>query len=43
MIRTIFTPDSEQITFPIPEKYIGTELEIVICPLNDASPVSARL
>jgi hypothetical protein len=28
MIRTIFTPDSQQITFPIPEKYIGTELEM---------------
>jgi hypothetical protein len=39
MIRTIFTPDSEQITFPIPEKYVGTELEIIIFPLKDASPV----
>jgi hypothetical protein len=43
MIRTIFTPDSEQITFPIPEKYIGTELEIIIFPLKDVSPVSAPL
>jgi hypothetical protein len=43
MIRTIFTPDSQQITFPIPEKYIGTELEIIIFPLKDASPISARL
>jgi hypothetical protein len=43
MIRTIFTPDSEQITFSIPEKYIGTELEIIIFPLNDVSPVSAHL
>jgi hypothetical protein len=43
MIRTIFTPDSEQITFPIPEKYIGTELEIIIFPLKDVSPVLAYL
>ena len=28
MIRTIFTPDSKQMTLPIPEKHIGTELEI---------------
>ena len=37
MIRTIFTPDSEQITFPIPKKYVGAELEIIIFPLNDSS------
>ncbi|MDR1148206.1 MAG: DUF2281 domain-containing protein [Spirochaetaceae bacterium] len=41
MIRTIFTPDSEQVTFPIPEKYIGAELEIIIFPIKDVSPVSA--
>jgi hypothetical protein len=40
MIRRIFTPDSEQVTFPIPEKYVGTELEIIIFPLKDVSPVS---
>jgi hypothetical protein len=34
MIRTIFTPDSEQITFPIPKSYVGTELEIRILPLE---------
>jgi hypothetical protein len=41
MIRTIFTPDSEQVTFPIPEKYIGAELEIIIFPVKDVSSVSA--
>jgi hypothetical protein len=41
MIRTIFTPDSDQITLPIPEKYVGTELEIIIFPLNDVSSVSS--
>jgi hypothetical protein len=40
MIRSIFTPNSEQITFPIPEKYIGTELEIIVFPLKEVSPVS---
>jgi hypothetical protein len=40
MIRTILIPDSEQITFPIPEKYIGTELEIIIFPIKDVSPAS---
>jgi hypothetical protein len=43
MIRTILTPDSEQITFPIPKKYIGAELEIIIFPVKDVSPVSAHL
>jgi hypothetical protein len=42
MIRTIFTPDSEQITFPIPKKYIGTELEIIIFPLEDSSVDNLR-
>jgi hypothetical protein len=37
MIRTIFTPDSKQITLPIPEKYIGTELEIIVFPVKEAS------
>jgi hypothetical protein len=40
MIRTIITPDSEHITFPIPEKYVGTELEIIIFPLKDVSPTA---
>jgi hypothetical protein len=40
MIRTILTPDSEQITFPIPKKYIGSELEIIVFPVRDASSVT---
>ncbi|MDR1250454.1 MAG: DUF2281 domain-containing protein, partial [Treponema sp.] len=43
MIRTILTPDTEQITFPIPEKYVGAELEIIVFPLKDVSSVSAHL
>ncbi|MDR2783232.1 MAG: DUF2281 domain-containing protein [Treponema sp.] len=40
MIRTIFTPDSEQITLPIPKKYVGAELEIIIFPLKHDSPAA---
>jgi hypothetical protein len=40
MIRAIVTPDSKQITFPIPEEYVGTELEIIIFPIKDAAPAS---
>jgi hypothetical protein len=40
MIRKIFTPSGEQITFPIPRKYVGTELEIIIFPIKDISSVS---
>ncbi|MDR2117606.1 MAG: DUF2281 domain-containing protein [Planctomycetaceae bacterium] len=40
MIRTIFTPNNKQIILPIPEKYVGTELEIIIFPVKDASSVS---
>jgi hypothetical protein len=35
MIRTVFIPDSNLVSFPIPDKYIGTELEITIFPLNE--------
>jgi hypothetical protein len=42
MLRTILTPDSEQITFPIPEQYVGTELEIIIFPLKDISQITDR-
>jgi hypothetical protein len=37
MIRTVFTPDSNLVSFPIPKKYIGTELEITIFPLKEIS------
>jgi hypothetical protein len=43
MIRAIITPDTEQIIFPIPEKYVGTELEITISPVKDDSTRSAYL
>ena len=35
MLRTIYTPDSNFVSFSIPDKYIGTELEITVFPLNE--------
>ena len=35
MLRTVYMPDSNRITVPIPDKYIGTELEILIFPIKE--------
>ena len=35
MIRTVYTPNSGTVVFPIPEKYIGTALEISIFPIAE--------
>jgi len=35
MLRTVYTPSSNHVTVPIPEKYIGFELEITIFPKNE--------
>jgi len=35
MVRTIYMPDSNCINVSIPDKYIGTELEITVFPLNE--------
>jgi hypothetical protein len=37
MIRTIFVPESNSITFPIPDKYVGKKLEITVFSLNELS------
>jgi hypothetical protein len=37
MLRTVYVPESNHITVPIPDKYIGTELEILIFPINEVS------
>jgi hypothetical protein len=34
MLRTIYTPDSNFVSISIPDKYIGSELEITVLPLN---------
>ena len=35
MLRTIYTPSGNRISVPIPDKYIGTELEILVFPINE--------
>ena len=35
MLRTIYTPNSNLVSFSIPDKYIGTELEITVFPLSE--------
>ena len=35
MLRTVYMPDSNCITVPIPDRYIGTELEILIFPIKE--------
>ena len=42
MLRTIYMPDSNRINVPIPDKYIGTELEILIFPINEVSTSNVR-
>jgi hypothetical protein len=37
MLRTIYRPDSNFVNFLIPDKYIGTDLEITVFPLNEIS------
>jgi hypothetical protein len=39
MLRIVYMPDSNCISLPIPEKYIGTELEITVSPINEISIV----
>jgi hypothetical protein len=35
MIRTVLTPDSNLVAFPIPDVYVGKELEIIAFPHNE--------
>ena len=35
MLRTVYTPDSNHVNVLIPEKYVGTELEILVFPINE--------
>ena len=37
MLRAIYTPDSNFVRFPIPDKYIGTKLEITVFPFDEIS------
>ena len=35
MLRTVYRPDSNLISVPIPDRYIGRELEILVFPTNE--------
>jgi len=37
MLRTVYTPNSNRISVPIPDKYIGIELEILVSPVSENS------
>ena len=37
MVRTVYTPDSNNICVSIPDRYIGTELEILVFPVHEIS------
>jgi len=35
MLRTVYKPNTNIISFPIPDNYIGNELEITVFPVNE--------
>ena len=35
MFRTVYVPENNRINVPIPDKYIGTKLEILVFPINE--------
>jgi hypothetical protein len=43
MVRTVHTPDSNFIRVPIPDRYIGTELEILVFPINEVFVSKAKM
>ena len=42
MVRTVYTPDSNLVRVPIPDRYIGTELEILVFPINEVFESKAK-
>jgi len=42
MVRTVYTPDSNLVKVPIPDRYIGTELEILVFPSNEVFVSKAK-
>ncbi len=42
MIRTILTPDTQQVSFIIPEDYIGKELEAIAFTTNEGKESKAE-
>jgi len=39
MIRTTLVPDSVKVMFPIPQEYVGRELEIIAFPIEKDSTI----
>lgn len=37
MLRTVCVPKVDQIVLPIPRSYIGSELEVLVFPLNETT------
>ena len=37
MLRTVYTPNSNYVNLSIPDRYVGTELEILVFPINEIS------
>jgi len=43
MLRTVYTPDSNLLSEPLPDRYIGTELEILVFPINEVFVTSTKM
>ena len=43
MVRTVYTPDSNNLCISIPDRYIGTELEILVFPFNEFSTMQNNM
>ena len=43
MLRTVYTPNSNLISLPIPDRYIGIELEIIVFPLKEVSASNPKI
>jgi hypothetical protein len=42
MYRTVFTPQSPQVTLPIPEDYLGHRLEMLVFPILEIETASKK-
>lgn len=45
MIRTVFTPEKNTLTLPLPDHYIGKQVEVIafiISDENENSPISKK-
>ena len=38
MLRTVFKPYNNLISVPIPDRYIGAELEVLVFPISEVLP-----